>query len=287
MSRTPRLSNTDIEYLDKVWNFTSGCGKGCTYCYAKKITKRFTNHYPNGFEPTLYPEALLSPLHIKKPSRIGVCFMGDLFTDCPEFDPNRTIGRENLFPDGVIPAEAVGIGLPPFNKLSDVVKAVIRACPQHTLFFLTKQPQNLPKWSPFPSNCYVGVTVTNPELLIPALDALDSIQCGKRYLSIEPMLGRFNIPDLDILLGGTINQVIIGSQTKPYKPPKIEWVREIVEACDKAGIPVFLKGNLKKALPFNDAEWAWERHKWAEGKTTQPMYTGLLRQEMPKLDKEL
>ena len=89
MNKTPRLSNSDIEYLDKVWNFSSGCGKGCPYCYAKKITKRFTNHYSNEFEPTLYPEALLSPLYLKKPSRIGVCYMGDLFWDCPEFDPER------------------------------------------------------------------------------------------------------------------------------------------------------------------------------------------------------
>ncbi|KKN71458.1 hypothetical protein LCGC14_0420370 [marine sediment metagenome] len=41
-----------------------------------------------------------------------------------------------------------------------------------------------------------------------------------------------------------ISWVIIGSQTKPYKPPKIEWVQEIVEATDRAGIPVFLKDNL-------------------------------------------
>ena len=47
--------------------------------------------------------------------------------------------------------------------------------------------------------------------------------------------------------------VIIGSQTRPYKPPKIEWVREIVEACDKARIPVFLKDNLKPLIKsFNE-----------------------------------
>ena len=30
--------------------------------------------------------------------------------------------------------------------------------------------------------------------------------------------------------------------------PKIEWVKEIVEACDKASIPVFLKDNLKPLI---------------------------------------
>ena len=45
-----------------------------------------------------------------------------------------------------------------------------------------------------------------------------------------------------------ISWVIIGSQTRPYKPPQIEWVREIVEAADKAGVKVFLKNNLRPLL---------------------------------------
>jgi len=49
-----------------------------------------------------------------------------------------------------------------------------------------------------------------------------------------------------------ISWVIIGAQTKPYKPPKIEWVQEIVEACDKAGIPVFLKNNLAPLFSHQD-----------------------------------
>ncbi len=38
--------------------------------------------------------------------------------------------------------------------------------------------------------------------------------------------------------------IILGAQTKPTLQPKIEWVREIVEAADKAGVKVFLKDNL-------------------------------------------
>ncbi len=45
-----------------------------------------------------------------------------------------------------------------------------------------------------------------------------------------------------------ISWVILGSQTKPYKPPKIEWVQEIVETADKAGVEVFLKDNLRSML---------------------------------------
>ncbi|GAH56543.1 unnamed protein product [marine sediment metagenome] len=38
---------------------------------------------------------------------------------------------------------------------------------------------------------------------------------------------------------------IIGAQTKPAKYPRIEWVEEIIGAADKAGVPVFLKDNLR------------------------------------------
>ena len=74
-----------------------------------------------------------------------------------------------------------------------------------------------------------------------------------------------------------INQVIIGSQTKPYKPPKIEWVREIVEACDKASVKVFLKDNLRPLLIPEDCSkpnYLMEDIFWASEKAQ-------LRQEMP------
>ena len=71
-----------------------------------------------------------------------------------------------------------------------------------------------------------------------------------KFISFEPLLedligafGEMIIPKAD--------WVIIGSQTKPYNPPKIEWVQAIVEAADKAGVPVFLKDNLKPLLGNN------------------------------------
>jgi protein gp37 len=38
--------------------------------------------------------------------------------------------------------------------------------------FLTKQPQNLVKWSPFPENCWVGVTVCDNSMYVKALPQL-------------------------------------------------------------------------------------------------------------------
>ncbi len=43
--------------------------------------------------------------------------------------------------------------------------------------------------------------------------------------------------------------IIIGAQTKPFSPPRIEWVGDIIQGADLEGIPVFLKDNLKPILP--------------------------------------
>ncbi len=265
MNKTPRLSNSDIEYLDKVWNFTSGCQKGCSYCYAEKITKRFTNHYPNGFNPTVYPEALLSPLYLKKPSRIGVCFMGDLFTDCPEFNPDRKNISSGFTEDGSSWEDI---------SFKQIFNYVIDSCPQHTFVFLTKQPQNLPAWSPFPDNCWVGVSATDHEQWKEGVRGLRKIEASVKFFSFEPLLHRIGVKFYDF--DDDTKWVIIGAQTKPTVMPKIEWVREIVEACDKAGIPVFLKDNLIPIFDTNKdglflyPEWAMNKEGFS------------LRQEFPK-----
>jgi len=72
-----------------------------------------------------------------------------------------------------------------------------------------------------------------------------------------------------------ISWVVIGSQTKPTVYPKIEWVQEIVEAADKAGIPVFLKDNLKPM--FAETVVYSDKRVWAKDMGRG----GLYRQEMP------
>ena len=78
------MGNTKIEYLDKTWNFYTGClnwqNGVCPVgekCWAKAIDKRFSR----SFEPQLNLKVLNERLVIRKPSRIGVCFTGDLFGD--------------------------------------------------------------------------------------------------------------------------------------------------------------------------------------------------------------
>ena len=273
MNKLIRLSPTGIEYGDYAWNFASGCGNntdgkcnsGGFNCWAYPITQRFADRYPNGFNPTIYPEALLSPLYLKKPSRILCAFMGDLFWDCPEFNPWREIVLRGE--DGRVFFE---------GSLRDRIFMTAEACPQHTFLFLTKQPQNLLPWSPFPENCGVGVTATDLWHYGRALDYLRDVVAHIKYLSLEPLLSQLSPSPVALRLSG-INQVIIGAQTKPYKPPEIEWVREIVVAADRAGANVFLKDNLK--WPRLSADGALPFYKRVKSGTME------LRQEIPKQSK--
>ncbi len=166
-----------------------------------------------------------------------------------------------------------GIGIP--EDWTRAVLHMINKWPAHRFYLLTKQPQNLITFSPFPENCWVGVTVTSHEYFVEACRRLAQIKSPIKYISFEPLLTRIAPENLLELYG--INWIILGAQTKPYKPPKIEWVREIVEAADKAGIPVFLKDNLRPLLipeDCNKPNYLTEDIFWASEKAQ-------LRQEMP------
>ncbi len=234
-----RFSPSGIEYLTHIWTPYSGCRHKQTgicvvpHCWAEAITKRFPGHYPNGFEPTFYPEAFQSPLYLKKPARIGVCFMGDLFGDW--VNPEERFITEK------------GIG-----SLKEIILDVVDSSPQHTFLFLTKAPWNLLKWSPFPDNAWVGVSVWDQNSIENALGHLSLIEAKTKFLSIEPLLGPPGANTWEgVLQQHGIKWLIIGSQTSPKKLPEWAWVKDIIVAADKAGIPVWEKNNLKPLLGNN------------------------------------
>ena len=125
-----------------------------------------------------------------------------------------------------------------------------------------------------------------------AIRDLKEIKATIKYISIKPCLERVisndgwiyegakNVPidDAFMLRLVHINWLIIGAQTNPYKPPEIAWVREIVEAANKAGVRVFLKNNLRPLLIPEDCSkpnYLTEDIFWASEKAQ-------LRQEMPE-----
>ncbi|KKN50924.1 hypothetical protein LCGC14_0627890 [marine sediment metagenome] len=283
MNKLIRLSPTGIEYGDYAWNFASGCGNnidgkcndGGFKCWAYPITQRFADRYPNGFKPTIHLDALLSPLYLKKPSRILCAFMGDLFWDCPEFDPEREIHHP-------MPSDKVSVTM----SLKGWIYTTIKQCPQHTFLFLTKQPQNLIKFSPFPDNCWVGVTATNHLQAKKGAGYLRDIQAKIKFMSFEPLLADIGFNDTRWARANQIikslDWLIISSQTKPYKPPKIEWVREIVQAADKAGVKVFLKDSLRPLFRHAHIIDGFDIPDWACGDMATSYGRETLRQEMPE-----
>lgn len=162
------------------------------------------------FYPRFWSERLEEPYRIKKP--IGF-FLDDMSDWMGDYWP---------------------------KEWTEAELQMMRDNPQHRIYTLTKQPQNLIKWSPFPENCWVGVTATNANATIEALSCLRRIEAKIKFISFEPLLTQCLVDDPWLC----IDWVIIGAQTNPYKPPKLEGVLEIVNAADGAGVKVFLKNNL-------------------------------------------
>ena len=81
-----------IEWTESTWNPVTGCTKlsaGCANCYAERMTRRLQamgqKNYVNGFQVTTHPAMLELPLQWKRPQRIFVNSMSDLFhEDVPE-----------------------------------------------------------------------------------------------------------------------------------------------------------------------------------------------------------
>jgi len=210
------MAKTKIEYVDYTLNPVRGlCPMACPYCYARRLYKRFGWNPEIAYMP---PHELAQVLNkIRKPSRIFVGSTMELFGEW--VDP---VYREFLL-------------------------GAVANYPQHTFLFLTKKPENLPK--EWPGNCWVGMSVTSDGYLAEALTHLSSVKAPVKFLSFEPLLQSSVIRYWDFPRMG-VSWAIIGRQTPASKKaaPQVSWIREIVDAADKAGVPVFEKNNLKPIL---------------------------------------
>jgi hypothetical protein len=154
------------------------------------------------------------------------------------------------------------------------MKRILEACygmdERNTFIFLTKQPERLINYSPFPDNCWVGVSATNEHQYWQALMSLQPIQAGLKFLSFEPLLGNVMsdspkpyhieagkhhwLSEAAQLQASHIEWIIIGQQTPVKKStmPKIGWIERIIDVADKSAIPIFLKDNLISCIDQYD-----------------------------------
>jgi len=231
-----------IDYLNFRWNIHSGCDnfdKGfCQlggYCWARNEVDKYPDRYPYGFEPHFWPEALTSVLSLKKPSRVGVGFQGDLF--CSWTLPSSAIEFE-LKTDGKIVSLR--------STARDAVFAICRALKDSRFLFLTKNWANIHQWEPFPSNAWVGCSTTNQKFFDSAVMSLPYVRCAHRWLSIEPVYERIEAKSEQLF---NIGWVVIGAQTKPQRKVFPIYIEGLVKTCLGNSTPVFLKKNIWSSLP--------------------------------------
>ena len=217
------MANTSqIEWTEATWNPTTGCSKispGCKNCYAEKLSKRLkamrVKKYQNNFQFTEQPNDIELPITWKKPKKIFVNSMSDLF-----HEESRMEFIANCF--------------------HTMVKA-----DWHIYQVLTKRSHIMIEFSKLfesyfgrkiPSHIWMGVSVENEDYTW-RIDELRKVRCNTRFLSIEPLIGSVG----KINLKG-IDWVIIGGESGfRYRDVKKEWIVEIIRQCKKQKVPVFFK----------------------------------------------
>lgn len=217
---------SSIEWTEATWNPVTGCSKisaGCANCYAERMARRLQAmgqpNYARGFEVVPHAQMLTVPLRWRKPHKIFVNSMSDLFHD-------------NVPDDFILQVFDV------MNRAS-----------WHQFQVLTKRSARLASLNqilPWAKNIWMGVTVENRECAY-RIEHLRSTGAAVKFLSLEPLLGP--IPDLDL---AGIDWVIVGGESGPgARPMQKEWALGIKDLSQQNQIPFFFKqwgGVNKKAM---------------------------------------
>lgn len=209
-------SKSSIEWTESTWNPVTGCTKvspGCLNCYAERFAERWRgipgHAYEQGFDLKLHPDRLSIPLSWRKPRRVFVNSMSDLFHE--------------------------GI---PDDFILDVF-SVMEQASRHQFQVLTKRPKRmleLSKQMSWPSNVWAGVSVESQAWMW-RIEVLREVPAFIRFLSCEPLLGR-----LEGLSLNDIHWVIVGGESGPgSRLIDAGWVRSIRDQCQEEGVSFFFK----------------------------------------------
>lgn len=248
------MAQTKIEWADKVWNPVTGCTKvsqGCKNCYAEREWKRLSANYKTpiyfGREFTdvqWHTQMLQKPIQWKKPARIFVNSMSDLFHE-------------------KIPKSFI-----------DKVYAVMALCPQHTFQILTKRPERMRDYlseiilienrrhdiasaairlghvddadalynylkTPLP-NVWLGVSVEDYNTVNERIPILLDTHAAIRWVSAEPLLGEIDLTPYitqNFQYDTQLDWVVVGGETGKYaRITHADWVRSLRNQCFGAGV---------------------------------------------------
>lgn len=265
-----------IEWTDATWNPTTGCDRisaGCDHCYALTLASRLkamgSPKYQRdgdprtsgpGFAVTVHPDAVSLPLRWRRPRRVFVNSMSDLF-------------------HARVPTAWIA-----------EVFATMTAAPQHTFQILTKRASRAQRiltddtfvgqvrdrargkgvaamvW-PLP-HVWLGTSIEDQTAAAERLPALLDTPAAVRWVSAEPLLGpvdltRWLLPparlcgpvpassgDLAVIRDWLrrrgarrgIDWVVAGGESGPdARPADPDWARALRDQCTAAAVPFLFK----------------------------------------------
>jgi protein gp37 len=240
---------SEIEWTDATWNPLAGCvmvSPGCTNCYAMRMAARLQAiGHPayravtrkSGGRPVwtgrvrLNKHALHTPLGWRKPKKIFVNSMSDLFQD----------------------------GVP--DEFVESVWGVMRSADWHIFQVLTKRPENMArvvseKRLPALDNVWLGTSVESADFEY-RIDFLRSVPAAVRFVSFEPLIGAIN----EVNLSG-IHWAIVGGESGPRaRKMDPQWVENIRRQCERQTVAFFFKqwgGVNKKAAGRHYLGRTWD-----------------------------
>lgn len=285
-----------IEWTDRTWNPVRGCSlvsPGCTHCYAMKTAHRFSGEgkpYEGLTTLTkggpvwtgkvrLVPELLDLPLRWRKPQRVFVNSMSDLFhEEVPDEFIDQVFAVMAI--SGVARSRCTRRDCDQEGFDCEWGGATPRPMPIQTYQVLTKRQQRMHSylnasdvrdrvlratgtigwwWTdsilrairwPLP-NVWLGISAEDQTRLDERLPLLLDTPAAVRFVSAEPLLGPLDFyhllgdrnasPHCDAQ-GRAISWVIVGGESGPgMRRCDVAWVCDIVRQCQRAEVPVFVK----------------------------------------------
>lgn len=315
------MADTSIQWTDKSWNPIRGCSivsEGCRSCYAMRQAHRFSGkgkayegltvlgkHGPRWSGRAVFvPEMLDAPLRWKRPRRVFVNSMSDLFHEDVTVEqiaavlgvmslachhtyqvltkrPERMLAiMSQLTLDDCINATLDDV--PPLTRAQS--RAIRDALPPGSPF---AHPSNGELW-PLP-NVWLGTSCEDQQRADERVPLLMECPAAIRFVSAEPLLGPINLrpwlgtecthedahvePDTNAVIcracdeADQLDWVIVGGESGPgARPCQVQWIRSIVQQCAGAGVSCFNKQlGARPIAPAGEEQTAWGQYvRWNE-----------------------
>lgn len=223
--------SSSIEWTVHTFNPWRGCSKvspGCQNCYAEATATRNPAVLgvwgPNGTRPIAADSGWSHPLKWDRQAartgerpRVFCASMADVFEDRPDVLEAR-----------------------------DRLWRLIEGTPHLDWLLVTKRPQNATRLTPaswqtgWPAHVWLGVSVEDQRRAEERIQLLLEVPTSKRWLSCEPLLESLDLSPW--LAPNRVGWVVAGGESGPEaRRCQVEWIRSLVQQCDRAGIPPFVK----------------------------------------------